>query len=52
VPTAGMEQVLQQQEQELTARAAETQEFVSGDIAAINQRATALGLPFVIVGSR
>ena len=52
VPTAGMQQVLEKQEQELTALAAETQRFVSGDIAAINQRATQLGLPFVIAGSR
>jgi DNA-binding transcriptional MerR regulator len=52
VPTAGMQQVLQKQEEELTALAAEARQFASEDIAAINQRATQLGLPFVIVGSR
>ena len=52
VPTAGMQQVLQEQEQELTALAGETQEFVARDVAAINQRASTLGLPFVIVGAR
>ena len=52
VPTAGMQQVLQHQEEELTALAAEARQFESGDIAAINQRATALGLPFVIAGAR
>jgi photosystem II stability/assembly factor-like uncharacterized protein len=35
-----------------TTLAAEAQRFVSGDVAAINQRASQLGLPFVIVGSR
>jgi hypothetical protein len=51
-PTVGMQQVLQQQEQELTTLAAEAQKFVSEDVAAINQRASQLGLPFVVVGSR
>jgi len=50
VPTAGMQQVLEKQEQELTALSAETQRFMTGDVAAINQRASALGLPFVIAG--
>jgi len=49
-PTAGMQQVLEKQEQELTALGAEMQRFMTGDVAAINQRATALGLPFVIAG--
>jgi len=50
LPTSGMQQVLQEEEQELTALAGETQQFVSKDVAAINQRASQLGLPFVIVG--
>jgi photosystem II stability/assembly factor-like uncharacterized protein len=52
VPTAGMQQVLDKQEQELTALGADTRRFVDGDIAAINQRAAALGLPFVIAGAK
>jgi hypothetical protein len=50
LPTSGMQQVLQEEEQELTALAGETQQFVAKDVAAINQRASQLGLPFVIVG--
>ena len=52
VPTTGMQQVLQAQEQELAALAGETQTFVTTDVAAINQRAAQLGMPFVIVGTR
>ena len=51
-PTAGMQQVLQPQEQELATLAADTQRFVATDIASINQRATPLGLPFVIAGTK
>ena len=51
-PTAGMQQVLQQQELELAALAADAQELASKDVAAINQRASQLGLPFVILGGR
>ena len=50
VPTSGMQQVLEKQELELAALSAETQRFMAGDVAAINQRASALGLPFVIAG--
>ena len=51
-PTAGMQQVLQGQEQELAALVSETQAFVTADVAAINQRAAQLGVPFVVVGTR
>jgi len=51
-PTAGMQQVAQEQEQELTALADQTQKFLSGDVAAINQRAAQLGLPFVVIGAK
>jgi hypothetical protein len=47
-PTAGMTQVLGEQEKELAALWAETQQFISGDVARINQRASQLNLPFVI----
>jgi len=47
-PTAGMTQVLAEQEKELAALAAETQQFVSGDVAKINQRASQLNLQYVI----
>jgi photosystem II stability/assembly factor-like uncharacterized protein len=50
VPTSAMEQVLQGQEQELTTLGSEAERFLTGDVAAINQRASQLGLPFVIVG--
>jgi photosystem II stability/assembly factor-like uncharacterized protein len=48
-PTAGMTQVLTEQEKELAALETETKQFISGDVAKINQRATRLNLPFVIV---
>jgi hypothetical protein len=48
-PTAGMTQVLAEQEGELETVGTETQQFLSGDVAKINQRATQLNLPFVIV---
>jgi photosystem II stability/assembly factor-like uncharacterized protein len=48
-PTTGMQQVLEQQEKELAALTAEAQQFITGDVASINQRATQLALPFVIV---
>ena len=51
-PTAGMQQVLEQQEQELKALTSETDQFLTADVAAVNQRASQLGLPFVIVGTR
>jgi photosystem II stability/assembly factor-like uncharacterized protein len=48
-PTAGMTQVLAEEEKELAALEGETKQFMSGDIARINQRAAQLNLPFVIV---
>ena len=51
-PTAGMQQVLEQQEQELKALTSATDQFLTADVAAVNQRASQLGLPFVIVGTR
>jgi photosystem II stability/assembly factor-like uncharacterized protein len=48
-PTAGMTQVLAEQEGELETLGTETQQLLSGDLAKINQRATQLNLPFVIV---
>jgi len=48
-PTAGMTQVLVEQEKELAALEAEAARFLSGDVATINQRATQLNLPFVIM---
>jgi photosystem II stability/assembly factor-like uncharacterized protein len=48
-PTAGMTQVLTEQEKELAALETETKQFISGDVAKINQRATQLNLPFVII---
>jgi hypothetical protein len=47
-PTAGMTQVLAEQEKELGALSTETQQFLSGDVAKINQRASQLNLGFVI----
>jgi photosystem II stability/assembly factor-like uncharacterized protein len=47
-PTAGMTQVLTEQEKELAALETETKQFISGDVAKINHRATQLNLPFVI----
>jgi hypothetical protein len=44
-----MTQVLDAQEKELASLTAQVQQFLSTDIAGINQRATQLGLPFVIV---
>ena len=44
--------MLQEEEQELTALANETEQFMTADVAAINQRASQLGLPFVIAGQR
>jgi photosystem II stability/assembly factor-like uncharacterized protein len=48
-PTAGMTQVLAEQEKELSALEAETKAFLSGDVASLNQRASQLSVPFVIV---
>ena len=48
-PTAGMTQVLAEQEKELAALESETKGFLSGDVAKINKGATQLNLPFVII---
>jgi hypothetical protein len=48
-PTAGMMQVLDEEEKDLAALEASTKQFIAGDVANINQRAAALNLPFVIV---
>jgi photosystem II stability/assembly factor-like uncharacterized protein len=48
-PTAGMTQVLTEQEKELGTLEAETQQFFAGDVAKINKGATQLNLPFVII---
>jgi hypothetical protein len=52
VPTQGMQQVLQDQEQELASLAAETNQFMSRDVAAINQQAAQLGVAFITIGTR
>jgi photosystem II stability/assembly factor-like uncharacterized protein len=48
-PTAGMTQVLGEQEQELAALESETRQFLSGEVTRINKSATQLSLPFVII---
>jgi photosystem II stability/assembly factor-like uncharacterized protein len=48
-PTAGMMQVLIEEEKDLAALEAETEQFITVDVAKINQRAAALSLPFVVV---
>jgi photosystem II stability/assembly factor-like uncharacterized protein len=48
-PTAGMGQVLAEQEKELAALETETRQFLAGDVAKINKGATQLNLPFVII---
>jgi len=48
-PTEGMKQVLADQEKELAALEGDTEQFFSGDVAKINQRAAQLNLPFVIM---
>ena len=48
-PTAGMTQVLAEQEQELAALERDTKQFLSTDVASINQRASQLGLAYVIL---
>jgi len=49
LPTAGMMQVLVDQEKELSALETETKQFMDADVVSINQRATRLGVPFVVV---
>jgi photosystem II stability/assembly factor-like uncharacterized protein len=48
-PTAGMTQVLTEQEQELTRLESETKTFLSTDVASLNQRATEVSVPYVIL---
>jgi photosystem II stability/assembly factor-like uncharacterized protein len=48
-PTAGMTQVLAEQEKELAGLESETKQFLSGDVAKINQRAAQLNLQFVVI---
>jgi len=47
-PTAGMMQVLAEEEKALAALEGETRQFISGDVAKINQRAAQLNVPFVV----
>jgi hypothetical protein len=49
MPTGGMMQVLVEQEKELGALETETKQFMAADVASINQRASRLGVPFVVV---
>jgi photosystem II stability/assembly factor-like uncharacterized protein len=48
-PTVGMTQVLAEEEKDLAALEAEAREFLTGDVARINQRAAQLNVPFVVV---
>jgi photosystem II stability/assembly factor-like uncharacterized protein len=48
-PTAGMTQVLEEEEKELAALEGDTKQFMDVDLAKINQRASQLNVPFVIV---
>jgi len=49
LPTAGMMQVLVEQEKELSALETETRQFMDADVTSINMRASRLGVPFVVV---
>jgi hypothetical protein len=51
-PTAGMLQVLKEQEAELEALEKDTQAWISAEVAPINQQAEKLGLPFVVTGGQ
>jgi photosystem II stability/assembly factor-like uncharacterized protein len=48
-PTAGMTQVLAAQETELAALEGEVKQFLSSDVARINQRAAQLNLAYIVV---
>jgi photosystem II stability/assembly factor-like uncharacterized protein len=50
-PTAGMTQVIEEQEKELTQLERETQRFLSQDVESINAAASKLGLAYLIVPS-
>ncbi|HXW06194.1 MAG TPA: hypothetical protein VD833_13235 [Vicinamibacterales bacterium] len=51
-PTAGMAQVLEQQEKELAELERQAATFLGGEVAAINDRAARLGLGFVVIGTQ
>jgi len=48
-PTAGMTQVLAEQEKELATLETDTKQFFSGDVSKINKAAAQLGLQYVII---
>jgi photosystem II stability/assembly factor-like uncharacterized protein len=49
LPTGGMMQVLVDQEKELSSLETETKQFMDADVASINQRATRLNVPYVVI---
>jgi hypothetical protein len=49
-PTAGMQQVLEEQEKELAGLEQEVRTLLADDVATINSLATRLGVNFVVVG--
>ena len=49
-PTAGMLQVLKEQETELSELERAAQSWVTTDVAALNQQAEKLGIQFVVTG--
>jgi hypothetical protein len=51
-PTAGMVQVLKEQEAELATLEKATQAWISAEVAPLNQRAEKLGIPFVVTGGQ
>ena len=51
-PTAGMMQVLAEQEKELAALERAAQSWVTTDVAALNQQAEKLGIQFVVTGGQ
>ena len=48
-PTAGMQQVLSEQEKELAVLDGELQQFMTTDVANINTRAERLHVPLVVI---
>jgi hypothetical protein len=48
-PTAGMTQVLADEEKELSSLEADTTQFLSNDVSKLNERAAQLNVPFVVV---
>jgi hypothetical protein len=51
-PTAGMLQVLKEQETELAELERAAQAWVTTDVAALNQQAEKLGIQFVVTGGQ